>query len=322
MDGSREQARTHGHETNGQALADTGFALAEMRGDGPFRLAARPAFGLWHQNEGTGTLVCPRAGPLSVAPGTLVLHDCAVGAHGEQAAGGRAVHVEFGPTLLRQVALMEFGADAPLTLDRARLLDDPTLAEMARTMWRVGGREGTNADPPGDGPLADGPLASGARADRATLTVLGWALTTRLVGHHLIEPDRRGLDTRLARVLRHVEENIDSSLRLRVLADVAGLSTYHFSRVFSRRVGRTLQAYVRERRVERARKLLAGGDLPLAEVAFACGFAHQSHFTATFRAATGETPGAYRERSGGGAAPLALPPTTLAEPEPLPDGDG
>lgn len=316
MDGSTERP-TQGHERTGRdephGLADTGFALGEVRGDGPFRLAARPAFGLWHQSEGTATLVCPLAGPLAVAPGTMVLHDCAIGAHGEQAPGGRAVHVELGPPLLRQVALMEFGADASFALDGARRLDDPTLAEMARTLWRVGGREGVEAS---------GLPSNGARADRATLTVLAWALTTRLVGHHLIEPDGRGLDTRLARVLRHVEENIDSSLRLRVLADVAGLSTYHFSRVFSRRVGRTLQAYVRERRVARARKLLAGGDLPLAEIAFACGFAHQSHFTATFRAATGETPGAYRERASGGAAPLALPPATLAEPGPSPDGDG
>ena len=49
-----------------------------------------------------------------------------------------------------------------------------------------------------------------------------------------------------------------------------------------------------ERRIERARDLPAGTEMALAEVALACGFAGQSHFTTAFRRYTGATPGAWR----------------------------
>ena len=52
--------------------------------------------------------------------------------------------------------------------------------------------------------------------------------------------------------------------------------------------------YVLARRLAKARELLAGGDLPLGEVALMCGFASASHFSNRFRQAVGATPGAYR----------------------------
>ncbi|MEH3148056.1 MAG: AraC family transcriptional regulator [Methylobacterium frigidaeris] len=56
--------------------------------------------------------------------------------------------------------------------------------------------------------------------------------------------------------------------------------------------------YVVERRIARARDLLAGGRESLAGIALACGFASQSHFTRSFRQATGVTPAAWRREAG------------------------
>jgi transcriptional regulator GlxA family with amidase domain len=50
-------------------------------------------------------------------------------------------------------------------------------------------------------------------------------------------------------------------------------------------------------RLERARQLARQTDLPLSEIAAACGFVSSSHFSRTYRAAFGLAPGADRVRS-------------------------
>ena len=54
-------------------------------------------------------------------------------------------------------------------------------------------------------------------------------------------------------------------------------------------------AFVLERRLARARELLTSTDLSLSEVAFAVGFADQSHFTRHFRQTVGVSPGQFRK---------------------------
>lgn len=98
----------------------------------------------------------------------------------------------------------------------------------------------------------------------------------------------------LRQAIERIEAGLDGPLGLDELAQAAGLSTFHFARMFRRSTGRTPQGFVLHRRIERARLLLAERDLSLAEIALACGFSGQSHFTARFRAMTGLTPGQYR----------------------------
>jgi AraC-like DNA-binding protein len=80
------------------------------------------------------------------------------------------------------------------------------------------------------------------------------------------------------------------------LAGVAGLSRYHFLRAFRREVGVTPHAYLTHRRIAAAKLFLAGAE-PLSEVALACGFYDQSHFSRAFKGCTGLTPGQYRRGS-------------------------
>lgn len=99
---------------------------------------------------------------------------------------------------------------------------------------------------------------------------------------------------RLNRVFDFVEDQLDSSIGLVDMAGLAGLSPFHFSRAFKESVGVSPYKYVRSRRLARAQMLLAAGDMPLTEIALACGFANQSHFTAAFTQCTGMSPGNYR----------------------------
>ena len=81
---------------------------------------------------------------------------------------------------------------------------------------------------------------------------------------------------------------------LEALAAVAGVGVWTFARHFRESFGRTPHAYVIERRIDRARRLLAQGGLPIKEVASVCGFADQAHMTRVFQTHLHTTPAALR----------------------------
>ncbi len=109
-------------------------------------------------------------------------------------------------------------------------------------------------------------------------------------------PSVRGaLDSRrLKRVVEHVEAHLGEDLTVEALASVACLSPYHFARAFKAATGSAPHRYLTDRRIGRARALLAEGRLPLTEIAEICGFSSQPHFTYWFKRLVGITPGAYR----------------------------
>ncbi|HYX70405.1 MAG TPA: AraC family transcriptional regulator [Terriglobales bacterium] len=88
------------------------------------------------------------------------------------------------------------------------------------------------------------------------------------------------------------------------LAEIARSAEVHpayLARSFRRHLGVTVGEYVRRLRVEFACRRLAADDAPLNGIAAEAGFADQSHFTRTFRRATGLTPARYRAARGGQA---------------------
>ena len=97
----------------------------------------------------------------------------------------------------------------------------------------------------------------------------------------------------IKRVCDYIEDNLDASLGLQELSSLADVSVYHFSRGFRKTTGLSVHQYVIERRVSRARELLAQED-SLADVAYAVGFSSQAHMTDVFRKKLGVTPGRYR----------------------------
>ncbi|QDL95980.1 helix-turn-helix transcriptional regulator [Rhodopseudomonas palustris] len=110
-------------------------------------------------------------------------------------------------------------------------------------------------------------------------------------------PDGPGLARwQLKRVVAHIDHNIDRSLRIKDLAQLVDLSASHFARAFRGSVGVAPRNFVLERRVERAKLLMQGTDLPLSEIALACGLSDQAHLSRIFRRFTGATPNAWRRQ--------------------------
>jgi AraC family transcriptional regulator len=92
------------------------------------------------------------------------------------------------------------------------------------------------------------------------------------------------------RVCDYIEAHLHQEIALLELAGAGGWSVRHFSRMFRRSTGRTPHSFIVGKRVERAKDLLRQRKLPLTEIALTCGFADQSHFTTSFRKATGLAP--------------------------------
>lgn len=114
-------------------------------------------------------------------------------------------------------------------------------------------------------------------------------------------------------VVAWIEQQLDQPLTLEQVAARAGLSPYHFSRLFTARMGRSVMAHVRGRRLVRgARRLCDEPDLQLVDLAFDCGFESQEAFTRAFKRLFGVSPGRFRSGFAvepiEGQYPMTLPP--------------
>ena len=101
-------------------------------------------------------------------------------------------------------------------------------------------------------------------------------------------------DQRLHRVLEYMENNFARDISLQTLAAEAGISLFHFIRLFKAKVGVTPHRHVVLLRMQHARSLLRRTDLSIAEVALESGYAHLGHFAAAFKREFGLLPKAFR----------------------------
>jgi AraC family transcriptional regulator len=140
--------------------------------------------------------------------------------------------------------------------------------------------------------------------DRAYMDVLGRVLVHELRGLGLGDkpgrvPVRGGLAGWQQRtVTSFIEEHLDEHIPLPTLAGLARLSPYHFARAFKQSMGIPPHRYHIQRRIERAKILLANSAMSVTEVGVAMGFSETSSFTSTFRRLTGITPSAYSRQLG------------------------
>jgi AraC family transcriptional regulator len=91
-----------------------------------------------------------------------------------------------------------------------------------------------------------------------------------------------------------VGDNLSGDLSLAEIAAAFNLSPYHFALAFKRSTGLSPHQYVLRRRIERARELLAGTDLPVGVVARRVGFSSPRHFAQQFRGIVDVAPSAFR----------------------------
>jgi AraC family transcriptional regulator len=101
----------------------------------------------------------------------------------------------------------------------------------------------------------------------------------------------------LRQVLSYINEYFGQDIRLRQLAQVAGLSEYHFARSFRQSTGATPHQYLLQIRIDRAKSLLLQPEWSILQISGAIGFRDPSRFAKVFREMVGVGPAEWRRNS-------------------------
>lgn len=100
--------------------------------------------------------------------------------------------------------------------------------------------------------------------------------------------------SKISEALKYIDGHLEQAITLEMLAERFFLSPFYFHRLFSLIVGKPLAAYVRDRRVLYACKLLCDTDKSILDIALDCGFNSPQAFSRTFKAMQGISPREYR----------------------------
>lgn len=176
---------------------------------------------------------------------------------------------------LMTAAAAEMSRQAPATPEFPRMVvEDPPLWRRLQRFCRV-------VQGPGDSLEKESAVADTVAYLLACCSNVRSSLTSR----------RRGGKS-IRHAMEFLAEDLDRKMSLDEVARAAGLSRYHFLRVFKQQTGLPPHLFRTLRRIDRAKQLLRDGQ-PLAQTALKVGFSDQSHFTNTFHKYTGATPGQY-----------------------------
>jgi AraC-like DNA-binding protein len=166
--------------------------------------------------------------------------------------------------------------------------------------WRVG------AAPPLPELMVLGELAQAAADGRSDIGLdeVGLLFASRFVdavsGRTRKPAEVKARDRRRAVEAAHwIEANSHQEINLDATANQAGISPFHFLRLFAKVLGVTPHQYLLRSRLRHAARLLTDEDTAITDIAFDVGFADLSNFVRTFHRAAGFSPGAFREAARG-----------------------
>lgn len=97
----------------------------------------------------------------------------------------------------------------------------------------------------------------------------------------------------LKKAIGFIHENLQNDISIGALAEVVGLSTAHFARMFKNSTDMSPHQYILLCRINKAKKLLMNRSLSLAQISASTGFCDQSHFTRSFQKIMKTTPSCY-----------------------------
>lgn len=271
LEGASATAKTvgvHGfrfdaHDQRAAVMLDTFHILVCLGGRASIRRAMHDAVESMELGAGD-VLVNPMATPLRWSWSGAV----------------EVLNVAVHPGYLDDIARESMGGPARLRPRPVPYAPDTSLAQLGLDLHR----ELTT-------PLLGAQRGARAISERIALHVLRKyvEIDTGRFGH-----DRAFDDEERRAIFEHVETRLDRPIRIEQLAALVGLGEHHFTRTFRATFGLAPLAWLRARRLERARELIVGTDASISNIAMATGFADQSHLTRCFGARYGATPASLR----------------------------
>ena len=100
----------------------------------------------------------------------------------------------------------------------------------------------------------------------------------------------------LHQIMIYLKENYQYNVSMQEVADVCGMSYYHFSRFFKKLTGKRFNEYLLEMRLNYAQKKLLQSPESISDIALECGFEYVSYFIQKFRDRYGITPKEFQRR--------------------------
>lgn len=110
-------------------------------------------------------------------------------------------------------------------------------------------------------------------------------------------------NTKIQMALGYINSNYRKAFQVSDVVEFCGLSVSRFVHLFKDECGIGFSDFLRERRMEEAKKLLEATDMKIYDVASRCGFSGQCYFGLVFRKQTGLSPLGYRRKYGKNIAP-------------------
>jgi AraC-like DNA-binding protein len=140
-------------------------------------------------------------------------------------------------------------------------------------------------------------------ADRMFAQETALLILYRLLARHSDLVDAKDLAESRAQgdfrwAIEFMIDHLDKPLVVDQLAVLAKMSTFSFTRAFTKIYGKTPTSYLRQLRLERAKELLLRTSLPIAAVALRVGYSDAAHFVIAFKRDAGVTPRSYRLNQG------------------------
>ncbi|MEG2074261.1 MAG: AraC family transcriptional regulator, partial [Angelakisella sp.] len=129
------------------------------------------------------------------------------------------------------------------------------------------------------------------------LCIMLMDVMNRLVDSVFVFENIRHADV-IHKAIQYMRSHYTEKLSLEETARVVYLSPSYFSKIFKEETGSSWSRYLNVLRVGKSKALLLGGNLHLAEISLAVGFADQSYFTKVFKCITGVSPNQYRDKVG------------------------
>jgi len=108
--------------------------------------------------------------------------------------------------------------------------------------------------------------------------------------------DRDAQPIRTAKL--YIRKHFQEPVTLEEVSAAVGFSVNYFSTLFKKETGEGFTKYLTRVRMDEARALLRDTGRPVAEICRSVGYGDLKHFTHTFKAETGLTPGEYRKLYG------------------------
>lgn len=135
------------------------------------------------------------------------------------------------------------------------------------------------------------------------LEILGQNDQTQIpqIDSQLPLPDEESLieDTSgIGRSIQYLKRNYKSRISLETISTIAGVSRFHFTRLFKEVMGISFSDYLNHLRVKKAEEMLPHNEMNISEVAYKSGFNSLRQFERTFKKITGKTPVEFRKKNG------------------------